>query len=234
MRVVDLTQVLGPDTVLWPGGAFATESLAEHAADGYYSRAFTSPEHAGTHLDAPAHFVADGARVEEIPAERLVVPCVLVDVAADCGDDPGHQVDADDLLADEERHGMLPRGGAVLVRTGWDRFTGDAGRYLGGAEAGDLDFPGLTPAAAELIVERGCVGLGIDTLGVDPGSSSTFAVHHITLPAGLWHLEGLVNLGALPARGATLFVGALKLADGSGTPARVLALLGGAPGSQPA
>ena len=226
MRVVDLTQVLGPDTVLWPGGAFSTESLAEHAADGYYSRAFTSPEHAGTHLDAPAHFVAGGARVHEIPADRLVVPCALVDVAAACGDDPGHQVDADALVADEQRHGRLQAGSAVLVRTGWERFIGDGNTYLGGAGAGALDFPGLTPAAAELIVERGCVGLGIDTLGVDPGSSSTFPVHHITLPAGLWHLEGLVNLAALPARGATLFVGALKLAAGSGTPARVLAVLG--------
>ncbi len=225
MRVVDLTQVLGPDTVLWPGGAFSTESLAEHATDGYYSRAFNSPEHAGTHLDAPAHFVAGGARVEAIPADRLVVPCALVDVSASCGDDPGYELDADELLADERRHGELPRGGAVLVHTGWERFIGDGATYLGGAGAGDLDFPGLTPAAAELIVARGCVGLGIDTLGVDPGSSSTFPVHHITLPAGLWHLEGLVNLTALPPRGARLFVGALKLAEGSGTPARVLAVV---------
>lgn len=233
MRTIDLTQVLGPDTVLWPGGDFSTESLAEHAADGYYSRMLTTPEHAGTHLDAPAHFVADGARADAIPAERLVVPCAVVDVGASCADDPGYELDVGELLADEQRHGMLPRGGAVLIRTGWERFTGDGALYLGGREADELDFPGLTPAAAELIVSRGCVGLGIDTLGVDPGSSTTFPVHHITLPAGLWHLEGLVNLAAMPPRGALLFVGALKLAQGSGTPARVLAVVD-EPGDQAA
>ena len=60
---------------------------------------------------------------------------------------------------------------------------------------------------------------------MDAGNATTFPVHNTTLPAGLWHLEGLVNLAGLPPRGFTLFVGALALADGSGTPARVLALV---------
>jgi kynurenine formamidase len=83
----------------------------------------------------------------------------------------------------------------------------------------------IVGSAAELLVERGVAGLGIDTLGIDPGHARDFPVHHLTLGAGLWHLEGIVNLGALPARGATLVVGALRLVEGSGTPARVFALL---------
>ena len=107
----------------------------------------------------------------------------------------------------------------MLALTGWERYLDDAERYVGG------DFPGFGSSAAELLLERGVVGLGIDTLGVDPGAATDYPVHHLTLPAGLWHLEGLVNLAALPPRGALLVVGALKLVEGSGTPARVFALL---------
>jgi len=115
--------------------------------------------------------------------------------------------------------GPIDAGSAVLALTGWERYRSDAERYVGGA------FPGFGVGAAELLLERRVVGLGIDTLGVDPGAAADFPVHHMTLPAGLWHLEGLVNLAELPARGALLVVGALKLVDGSGTPARVFALV---------
>ena len=108
----------------------------------------------------------------------------------------------------------------MLVCTGWSAFLADAPRYIG-----DLRFPGISVAAARLLVERGVAGIGIDTLGVDAGSATDFAVHHVTLPAGLWHLEGLVNLELLPARGALLAVGAPLLVGGSGVPARPLALL---------
>ena len=221
-QVVDLTQPLGPRTVLWPGtGSFATEPVGVLERDGYYSRRIALPEHSGTHFDAPAHFAPGGARVHEIPAERLVVPCAVVDVRAEAADDPDFALDAGRLARDEAEHGRLPEGGALLLRTGWDAHTGDADRYVE-----SMRFPGFAPDAAELAIERGCVGLGTDTLSVDAGRDAGFPVHHLTLPAGLWQLEGLVNLGALPPRGATLFVGALKLVDGSGTPARVLALVG--------
>jgi kynurenine formamidase len=88
-----------------------------------------------------------------------------------------------------------------------------------------LDFPGYGRDAAALLVERRVAGLGIDTLSVDAGAAADFPVHHTTLPAGLWHLEGLVGLDAVPDVGATVVAGALKLPGSSGTPARVLALL---------
>jgi kynurenine formamidase len=107
--------------------------------------------------------------------------------------------------------GRVPEGSAALLRTGWD----------GDPHAA----PGYERDAAQLLVERGVVGLGIDTLSVDACASTAFPVHRTTLPAGLWHLEGLVGLDAVPPTGATLIVGALKLPDGSGTPARVFALV---------
>jgi kynurenine formamidase len=230
MRVVDLTQPLGADTILWPGSRrFAAEVVSELDRDGSFARAITTPEHAGTHLDAPAHFAADGLRAHEIPAERLIVPCAVLDVTAACHADPDHAVEASEIEEHEQRDGRLEPGCAVVLRTGWDRFRQDPDRYLGGTTRETLHFPGLAASAARLLLDRGVVGIGIDTLGIDPGAASGFPVHHMTLPAGLWHLEGLVNLGALPPRGALLFVGALRLSDGSGTPARVLALLSAQP-----
>ena len=206
-RVVDLTQTLGPATELWPGS-----EPVEHTG-----QVWQTPEHAGTHLDAPAHFDPGGAHADQIPAAQLVVECAVLDVRDRCAGDADFTLEASDVRAIESRDTRIERGSAVLVHTGWDR--------PGYLEADELHFPGIGPSAAELLIERGVVGIGIDTAGVDPGHAADTPVHHLTLPAGLWHLEGLVNLGELPARGALLFVGALKLEQGSGAPARVLALV---------
>lgn len=221
-KVIDLTQPLGPDTVLWPGSApLQTRTVSTYERDGAYARAITTPEHAGTHLDAPSHFAPGGAHADAIPAERLVGPCAVIDVRAECERDLAFTIERAHVEAAERRDGPIEEGSAVLALTGWERHLDDEERYVGG------DFPGFGVTAAQLLVERGVVGLGIDTLGIDPGAAADFPVHHLTLPAGLWHLEGLVNLAALPPRGALLVAGVLRLVDGSGAPARVFALLPG-------
>jgi kynurenine formamidase len=225
-RVVDLTQPLGPATVLWPGSTpVRTEVVASISADGSFARDLHTPEHAGTHLDAPAHFVADGARVDEIPAEHLVVSCAVLDGSDQGRADPDYTLEAKAIEALERRDGAIEPGSAVLVRTGWEEHYADRERYLGGETEEELRFPALGASGAELLIERRVVGIGVDTVSVDAGAAGHFPVHNRTLPAGLWHLEGLVNLAALPPRGATLFVGVLRLVDGSGAPARVLALV---------
>jgi kynurenine formamidase len=225
-RTVDLTQPLGPDTVLWPGSTpFATDVRSDHRISGSYARDLRLPEHSGTHLDAPSHFAPGGKHAADIPAERLVVPCALIDVRVQCAEDSSFALQNQHVEEAERSDGPIAPGSAVLLWTGWEDRRHDPDRYLGGATEADLAFPGFGVSAAELLVERGVLGLGIDTLGIDPGHARDFPVHHLTLGAGLWHLEGLVNLAALPPRGATLVVGALRLVDGSGTPARVFALI---------
>ncbi len=222
-RLVELTQPLGPETTLWPGSTpFAAATVAGYDTDGCYARELTVPEHAGTHLDAPAHFDRKGSRVDAIPLEALVRPLVKLDVRAWIGDDPAAAVGADVVLELEARDGAIAAGSAVLVHTGWDARHADPGRYLGGDT---VAFPGLARDAAELLVARGVAGIGIDTLSVDPGSSTDHPVHHVVLPAGIWQLEGLVGLGHVPARGAWLVAAPLRLVDGSGAPARVFAIV---------
>jgi kynurenine formamidase len=225
-RVVDLTQPLGPSAVLWPGSPqVRARTLTTLESEGYFTRLLTTPEHAGTHLDAPSHFASGGAHVDAIPANRLVAACAVLDVSEQCRSNPDFALERSQVEELERAEGPIASGAAVLIATGWDAFREEPFRYLGGTTAEDVRFPGLAPSGAELLLERGVVGIGIDTLSVDPGRARDFPVHHLTLPAGLWHLEGLVNLAALPPRGATLFVGALRLVEGSGAPARVLAVV---------
>ncbi len=222
MTVLDLTQPLGPATALWPGSQPFSAVVEEDYGDyGFWARQLGFPEHAGTHLDAPVHRIPGGAATDAVAADRVVRPAVRVVARAWCGDDRRWTLEAAHVEQWEAAHRRVPAGCWVLLCTGWDRFVGDFGAYLGDPP----DFPGYGASAAALLVERGVAGIGIDTLGVDAGASEDSPVHTITLGAGLWHLEGLVGLGALPDTGATLFVGAVKLVGGSGAPARVLALV---------
>jgi len=223
-KLVDLTQLLGPATILWPGSRpFQADVEIDHDTGDGYARDLSLPEHSGTHLDAPIHFAPGGLATHEIPIGALVRPAVRLDVRELVGNDAAFALTASHVEAFERGEGLIPSGAAVLVCTGWDRFREDPERYRGLGES--TSFPGVGADAARLLVERGVVGIGIDTLGVDPGAADDFPAHRITLPAGLWHLEGLINLDRLPARGAWLVAAAIPVVDGSGAPARAFAIL---------
>lgn len=226
MRVVDLTQPLSADTVMWPGApAPGFETILTVAHDGFYNRRVTVMEHAGTHFDAPCHMVEGTAKLHEIDPATLIRSAAMIDISAEIAGDPDGLLLPAHVEAFEARHGRIPDGSIVLVRTGWEAFNTDPGRYAG--VPGPLRFPGYGADAARILVdERHAAGLGIDTLGIDSGAAVDFPVHRrISHPRGVWHLEGLQNLASLPPLGAWLFVGVLNLVDGSGSPARVLALV---------
>jgi kynurenine formamidase len=221
LRVVDLAQELSPATVVWPGSEpFSSRTTGTYAEGGVYMRNLAFAEHTGTHLDAPAHFHDGGATVDGIPADDLVCEAAVLDIREACALDPDYALSAADVRGHEDIHGQLPPRAAVLVCTGWSAHRADGPRYVG-----DFHFPGVSVEAARLLIERDVAGIGIDTLSIDAGISADFATHHVTLPAGLWQLEGLINLELLPSRGALLVIGAPRLAGGSGVPARPLALL---------
>ena len=225
VNVVDLTAPLGPDTVMWPGEPGPTIEVTETVeVDGSFGRRVTLGEHSGTHFDAPVHFAVGGASVADIPATQLVAPLRVIDMSSSAERDADATLSVEDVAAHEAAHGVVAAGSAVFLHTGWDRFRHDAGAYIGAAD--EMRFPGFGVDAARLLVERGVVGLGIDTLSVDSGASGDFVIHReVTLPRGVWHVENLVNLAALPPVGATVVVGVPKLVGASGFPARVLALV---------
>lgn len=226
LKVVDLTQPLGPDTVMWPGAPQPVmETVLTIAHDGFYNRRVSVFEHAGTHFDAPCHMVEGGASVDAIPADRLVRPLAVIDISAELDGDPDGVLTLAQVHAFETRHGRIPDGAAVFLRTGWEEFNTDPARYANAP--GPLRFPGFGAESARFLVEeRRAAGLGTDTLGIDTGAATDFVVHRqISHPRGVWHVENLQNLKAVPPLGAWVVVGVVKLVDGSGGPARVLALV---------
>ena len=76
-----------------------------------------------------------------------------------------------------------------------------------------------------MLAEMGAASIGVDTLSLDPGNSADFAVHYSWLPGGRFGIENLANLDELPASGATIFIGAPKHRNGTGGPARVMAMI---------
>ena len=226
-RVLDLSYAIRETLPAWPGDdrPFEASVNATHDKNGYFSRRFTMLEHFGTHLDAPVHFSPGKMFVDEIPAERLFGPAVVVDAREESARDSDYRLAPEKIAVWESRHGRIPRGAIVLMRTGWASRWPDAARYRNHDAGGTMHFPGFSVEAAELAIERGASGLGIDTMNIDYGASQDFAVHRVALGAGLYQLENLADLGALPEAGALLVVAPIKLAGGSGGPCRVFALI---------
>jgi len=226
-RVVDLSQTLSSATPVFPGFPPArVEPHLSHAQHGVAVERLDMVSHTGTHLDAPYHCSPDGLMVNQMAPEALVVPAIVVDITAKAARDHAAVVTADDLRAWEQAHGRIPAGAAVLMRSGWAARYADAAAFINADASGVLQFPGFGLDAAQwLLAERDVAGLGVDTLSLDHGPATSFAVHMAFLPTQRWGLECLANLDQLPPSGATLFIGAPKIAQGSGGPSRVLALI---------
>jgi kynurenine formamidase len=226
-RVLDLSYAISEKLVPWPGDEkwFEAKVNATVEKNGYFTRSFWMLEHYGTHLDAPAHFPPGKATVDQIPVKQLFGPAVVLDARTDSARDADYQLPAARIEEWEKRHGRIREGSIVLLRTGWSSRWPDAQRYRNQDAQGKMHFPGFSAEAAKLLIERKASGLGCDTMSIDFGASGDFAVHHLALGAGLYHLENLADLSELPEAGAFLVVAPIKLEGGSGGAVRVFALL---------
>jgi kynurenine formamidase len=225
-RTVDLTHTFSPEFPTFFGTpGIAIKKLKDFKNDGFNLAEWTVLEHAGTHIDAPIHFAATGAGPAEIPLDQLVVPLAVIDVSAKAAENADYQLTPADIAAWERRYGRLPRGGCVAMNSGWDKHVASP-RYVGKDDRGGLHFPGFHPETTAMLVERRTItGLAVDTLSLDHGPSKDFRTHYAWLPSGRWGLENVAGLGSLPARGATLVVGAPKVKGATGGPTRVIALV---------
>ena len=223
-RIVDLTHTFDesfPTFDRVPG--IQKEWAVKMEESGYQLWKLTIFEHSGTHVDAPFHFSADGASVDQLPVEQMVAPLCIVDITEKAAQDPNATVDPEDIEAWIGANGEIPAGACVAMRSGWAAKVGDDSFRTDAS--GAFAFPGFSKAATDLLAERGAASIGVDTLSLDPGNSADFAVHNSWLPGGRFGIECLAGLEGLPAAGATVFIGAPKHAQGTGGPARVLAVL---------
>jgi kynurenine formamidase len=226
-RVLDLAYAINDQLVPWPGDErwFEAEVNASVEKNGYFTRSFWMLEHYGTHLDAPIHFPPGKTPIDLIPLRQLFGMAAVLDVRPEGAADADYQLPVARVEQWEKRHGRIPEGAIVLLRTGWATRWPDARRYRNQDAAGHMHFPGFSVEAVERLIERKVSGIGCDAMSVDYGASDDFAVHHLALGAGLYHLENLSDLSELPEKGAFLVVAPIKLEGGSGGPVRVFALL---------
>ncbi|HVT16998.1 MAG TPA: cyclase family protein [Thermoanaerobaculia bacterium] len=243
VRVIDLTQPLGPETPVIglppqfaasPGLTIEVLSRYDEKGPAWYWNTLRLGEHTGTHFDAPIHWVTgkelpDNA-CDTIPARRFVGPACVIDVTAEVEANPDFLLTRERIMVWEAKHGRIPAGAWVLLRTGWSRRR-DPREFLNVAADGPHS-PGFHRSASELLAhERNVLGVGVETVGTDAGQAAgfdpPFPSHTIMHGSGRFGLASLRNLEELPPTGALVIAAPLKIVGGSGSPLRVLALAPG-------
>jgi kynurenine formamidase len=219
-KLVDLTHTFREDFALYPNSPAASRETARTiAADGFYGQVWKFWEHTATHMDVPGHFVAGGRTSEEITLQELIRPIVVVDISERAAKEPATEVTVDDLRRWERRHGRIPKGALVAMDSGWGARAADTAAFIN-----DMQFPGFAGEATQWLLDnRRIGGIGVDTLSLDNGPSTSFASHLAVLRADHVGIENLTKLDQLPPRGATAVMGLIPWKEGSGGPARVIA-----------
>ena len=239
--VVDLTNTLSTDfpVIVLPSEfgqcePFRMEIVSRYDGDGpaWYWNNISMNEHTGTHFDAPAHWITGrdivNGTVDAVPPKDFVHPAVVIDISAEAAGDEDFIVTRSFLEAWEQANGPIPPRHWILLRSGWSHRVGtlsylnlkDDGAHSPGPDADAMRF---------LVLERECVGLGVETVGTDAGQSSHFdeplPAHSILHGNGRFGLQCLTNLDQLPIFGAVIVATPLKIKGGSGSPLRVVALV---------
>lgn len=240
VKVVDLTQPLGPETPVIelppifaasPGLSMEVISQYDDKGPAWYWNTITLGEHTGTHFDAPAHWITGKDRAnnttDTIPARQFVGPACVIDVSKEVAQYADFLLTREYVQAWEGEHGKIPAGAWLLLRTDWSKRQGREA-FLN-AKADGAHSPGFHPDCVRfLAAERDVLGVGVETVGTDAGQAATFdppfPAHTIMQGNGKFGLASLCNLDQLPAMGAVVIAAPLKIVNGSGSPLRVLAL----------
>ncbi len=235
-KLLDMTYAFDEQTIYWPTAeSFFLMKLDWKVNTGgwwYASNNYGAAEHGGTHVDAPVHFSEKGRTIDQIPLSEWIGQVVKIDVVAECLENRDYQLTVKDVKRWEEKNGRLPNNVWVMMYTGIDtKYYPDRKKVLGTAKTGvealpELSFPGFSAEVATFLVnERNIKGIGLDTPSIDPGISKDFQVHRICFAANKLGVENIANLDKLPEKGAILYVMPMLIKDGTGSPARIFAVL---------
>lgn len=214
-RIVDLSRRVDEGTQVYPGDPEVRLTPATTiVADGVNVLGVHIGSHSGTHVDAPYHFVEDGARIDEMPLDLFVGPAVVLDVR---GKEPRERITVEDLRPYE---GRLSEGVIAVIRTGWEDHYGTPRYY---------DHPFLDRRVAQMILDAGVNTIAVDALNVDETvlegeHPEGYPVHHLVLGAGGVIAENLMNLAAIDFPEPLLSMLPAKLGGADGAPARAVAM----------
>jgi kynurenine formamidase len=226
-RVVFLSHVIDAGTPVFPGDPpVELRPAARIEPDGYYLQLLTLGEQAGTHWAAPAHFHAGQPFADELDPGDFFRPAAVLDVRDAAARDADFTLGVQQIRQWEAGFGPIPPDSAVIMWTGFEDRWDDPAAYLNADSAGGLHYPGFGAEAARWLIEQRAIGvLGIDTMGIDPGTDTSFAANQLLLKEHRLHLENLCGLSQMPSAGGWIIIGGLRIRAGSGSPATVFGLI---------
>ena len=206
MKIYDLTHTIRNDMPVYPGTEqprLTTACTIEEV--GYRETLLHMYSHTGTHMDAPAHMLPDGATLDSYAPEKLAGAAVVVDCR-------GEKDISLPLLQRYDLSGV----DFVLFCTGWDKKWGTPAYYE--------NFPCLTAEAAAYLATLPLKGVGEDSISLDPCDSTDFPNHITLMKAGFINTENLTGLDALLGRRFTFVTLPLKFENADGCSCRAIAM----------
>ena len=221
-KLIDLTYTLDSNIPTWNGGCgFNHDIHLDYAdCDGQDQfRVMKMRMHAGigTHMDAPSHCIPGGKCVHEFEVDELCLPCIVIDVSSKMHEH--YSVSAEEIAVFEDVYGAIDKGSCVMFKTGWEQFWPDPEKYHN-----NHVFPSVSLEAANLLLARGVVALGIDTLSPDRPEDG-FNVHRAFLGVGKILIENVANLDCMPPIGGYVMALPIKVKDGTEAPVRLVGLV---------
>ena len=214
LKLLDLTLTVSENIPTFPGSpqpSFVQDKNIKN--DGYYSELLFLSSHTGTHLDAPYHFLENGAKIHEISLKRLVSNAILVK-SRKKGD---QLITKTDIHKFEKKHGKIPSGSTVIFWTGWQKMIKNSSYFIRN--------PGLSVAAAKYLVSKKINLVGTDSPSIDLGKDKRFPVHHIFSKNNILIVENLANLEKIRSSKFHFVVLPLKLKGATGSPVRAIAFV---------
>jgi kynurenine formamidase len=231
-RYIDLTHEITPNQPVWTGfgpATFrpttnpATGQPYTYATDGFEATSYVlSTDQFGTQFDPPAHWAPEQAAIDEVPASYAVRPLVVINVVPKLADDPKYFLSVKDIKAWEKRHGHIPLGSVVMVRSDWSkRWTADPVKAK--ELAADTNFSSVSLDALKFLhLRRHILFHGHEPLDTD--TTPTLEGEHWLMHHGFAQAEGVANLDGVPATGCLVSFGFPKFKGGLGGYARYVAI----------
>jgi kynurenine formamidase len=233
---VDLTHAFAPGIPHWPG--FPNEQRETlywydegvgTAGAGIYVHRYSHVGQWGTHADPPAHFIKGLRTLDQIDCKEMILPLVILDIHAKAAANPDYTVQMDDVQAWESKHGRIPEGCFVALRTDWSKRWPDDEKMQNKDGAGVAHFPGWSAAVLRcLFEERKITAAGHETTDTNCGmdcSRGDYSLETYILSTNHYQIELLADLDKVPEAGALIVAAFPKPKNGSGFPARAFAIL---------
>ena len=226
-KYIDLTHTLTPAIPVWKGfgpSRFAasidprTKKPYTYAKDGFEATRYSlSTDQFGTQLDPPAHWAPEYPAIDELPPTFAVRPLVVISIVEQVAKDPGYPLQVADIEQWEKRHGRIPAGSVVMVRSDWSKEWPDP--RLAAREV----FPGVSLAALKFLhEERKILFHGHEPLDTD--TTPTLEGEHWLMHNGYTQAEGVAHLDQVPETGCLVTIGYPKFQGGLGGYARYVAI----------